>query len=61
MCDVFASGSNVCACWSSNTGITDERWLAEWVEFGIRELQTYLLKQARFSAYYERTRGLVAV
>ena len=32
----------------------DDGWIAEWVEFGLRELSVYLRRQAAFEAYYER-------
>jgi hypothetical protein len=32
----------------------DENWLAEWVAFGLRELDAYLRRQAAFDAYYRR-------
>lgn len=37
----------------------DERWLAEWVDFGIREIQTYLLKHERFERYCERRKHAI--
>lgn len=36
-----------------DTHITpDERWLSEWMEFGLRELEHYLGKHRRFDDYY---------
>jgi hypothetical protein len=32
----------------------DESWIAEWVEFGLREMAVYLRRQAAFEAYYQR-------
>ena len=32
----------------------DERWVTEWVAFGLSEMETYLRKYARFEAYCER-------
>jgi hypothetical protein len=32
----------------------DEGWIAEWVEFGLREMCVYLRRQAAFEAYYQR-------
>ena len=32
----------------------DERWMAEWVTFGIRELESYLGKHRCFEEYYSR-------
>lgn len=32
----------------------DDCWIAEWVEFGLRELSVYLRRQAAFEAYYQR-------
>ena len=32
----------------------DERWLAEWVEFGIKEFERYLVNQLSFEDYYSR-------
>lgn len=32
----------------------DERWMNEWLEFGMRELESYLGKHRKFDAYYER-------
>jgi hypothetical protein len=29
----------------------DDRYLAEWLEFGFREISAYLDKQARFARY----------
>jgi hypothetical protein len=29
----------------------DDRYLAEWLEFGFREISVYLDKQARFARY----------
>lgn len=29
----------------------DERWMADWVSMGIRELERYLGKHARFEVY----------
>ncbi|HET6849893.1 MAG TPA: hypothetical protein VFH74_13585 [Gaiellales bacterium] len=29
----------------------DERWIAEWVDFGFLEIETYLRRQAQFAAY----------
>ncbi len=34
-----------------NDGAIDERWLSEWVEFGMRELADYLGKHRRFDEY----------
>ena len=31
----------------------DERWLVEWIEFGWRELDRYLDRQARFTDWLE--------
>jgi len=31
----------------------DEVWLAEWVAFGLRELEAYLRRQAAFDEYYQ--------
>lgn len=36
----------------------DERWVAEWVAFGLSEMETYLRKHAQFTLYCER-RSLV--
>ena len=30
----------------------DARWLAEWIDFGLRELEQYLGKHRRFDDYY---------
>ena len=35
---------------SSNS--TDARWLTEWIEFGLRQFETYLEKHRRFDDYY---------
>lgn len=32
----------------------DERWMQEWVLFGIKEWESHLLKQLAFERYYER-------
>jgi hypothetical protein len=32
----------------------DERWMAEWVTFGMRELESYLGKHRCFEEYYSR-------
>jgi hypothetical protein len=32
----------------------DDRFLADWVEFGMNELTAYLSKHARFDAYCKR-------
>jgi len=32
----------------------DERFLGDWVAFGVSELESYLAKHARFAAYCER-------
>jgi hypothetical protein len=32
----------------------DERWLTEWIAFGLSEMETYLKKNARFEAYCAR-------
>ena len=32
----------------------DERFLDEWVRFGVGELESYLAKHARFSAYCDK-------
>jgi hypothetical protein len=32
----------------------DERWMAEWVEFGMREFESYLGKHRKFDDYYAR-------
>jgi hypothetical protein len=32
----------------------DERWMAEWVTFGMRELERYLGKHRCFEEYYSR-------
>lgn len=32
----------------------DERWMQEWVLFGIKEWEAHLLKQQAFERYYER-------
>ena len=29
-------------------------WLAEWIQFGLREFETYLGKHSRFDEYYDR-------
>ena len=29
----------------------DERWMAEWVDFGFVEIERYLRRQAQFDAY----------
>ena len=31
--------------------ILDERWMAEWLDFGLRELEQYLGKHRRFDDY----------
>ena len=36
----------------------DERWLNEWVAFGMRQLTDYLARHAAFDAYC-RKRGLL--
>lgn len=53
MCDVFPEGSNCCMCFHRVVEV-DERYMREWVEFGLAELTTYLHKQAAFAAYCER-------
>jgi hypothetical protein len=30
----------------------DAKWLAEWIDFGLRELEQYLGKHRRFNDYY---------
>lgn len=38
----------------------EARWLADWIDFGLRELEQYLGKHRRFDEYYadrERLRG----
>jgi hypothetical protein len=35
----------------------DDRFLSDWVEFGMDELTAYLGKHARFDAYCERRDG----
>jgi hypothetical protein len=30
----------------------DAKWLAEWIDFGLRELEQYLGKHRRFDDYY---------
>ena len=35
----------------------DERFLGDWVAFGMSELESYLGKHARFAAYCERRDG----
>ncbi len=30
----------------------DAKWLAEWIDFGLRELEQYLGKRRRFDDYY---------
>jgi hypothetical protein len=32
----------------------DERWLTEWVSFGMLELERYLVKHRSFEEYYLR-------
>jgi hypothetical protein len=32
----------------------DEQWIAEWVTFGLRELERYLCNQRSFDEYYTR-------
>jgi hypothetical protein len=32
----------------------DERWVTEWIAFGLSEMETYLKKHARFEAYCDR-------
>ena len=32
----------------------DEAWVQEWIDFGFRELEAYLRRQAAFDAYYRR-------
>ncbi|MDX6533896.1 MAG: hypothetical protein QOJ13_3103 [Gaiellales bacterium] len=32
----------------------DERWMSEWVEFGMREFESYLGKHRKFDDYYAR-------
>lgn len=32
----------------------DDRFLTDWVEFGMKELSAYLSKHARFDAFCER-------
>ena len=37
----------------SNLDITpDQRWLVEWIEHGLREVERYLGKHALFEDYY---------
>jgi hypothetical protein len=31
--------------------LIDERWLTEWVEFGFREIDHYLMKHAEFAEW----------
>jgi len=39
----------------------DERWMTEWVTFGMRELERYLGKHRCFEEYYSRrSRGRTA-
>lgn len=33
---------------------TDERFMGDWIAFGFAEMETYLLKHARFDAYCAR-------
>jgi hypothetical protein len=35
----------------------DERWLADWVEFGFVEIDHYLRRQAEFEAYLRLRRA----
>ena len=30
----------------------DAKWLTEWIDFGLRELEQYLRKHGRFDVYY---------
>jgi hypothetical protein len=32
----------------------DERFVDDWIRFGLSELESYLAKHARFDAYYRR-------
>ena len=32
----------------------DERWMAEWLQFGYLEMERYLKRQAQFDAYLRR-------
>ena len=36
---------------------TDARWLTEWIEFGLRELDAYMEKHRRFDDFYARSRS----
>ncbi|MDX6494551.1 MAG: hypothetical protein QOE17_537 [Gaiellales bacterium] len=38
----------------------DERWMAEWVTFGMRELECYLAKHRCFEEYYSRRKRSLA-
>jgi hypothetical protein len=39
----------------------DDRFMNEWIEFGMREMDAYLAKQARFARYLsDRTGGEAA-
>jgi hypothetical protein len=35
----------------------DEVWIAEWIEFGLREMAAYLRRQAAFEDYCRRREG----
>jgi hypothetical protein len=37
----------------------DERWMSEWIEFGMREFENYLGKHRKFDDYYARRRRRV--
>lgn len=38
-----------------HTPEVDERYLMEWVDYGIAEIESYLLKHARFERFLART------
>jgi hypothetical protein len=40
--------------WCGTTEV-DERWMAEWVDFGIASFERYLANHARFLAWQQET------
>ena len=40
---------------SDERGAPDEKWVREWTRMGLREMQTYLKRQAQFDDYLRRT------